>query len=87
MPCEGEGEERGVEWVAAELCNWKACVRAIGGFQEGKGLGIDGFDGYLVKKAEEPEQPLLKDRPYKGASSSSKWWDSDWQDWSESWEA
>ena len=72
VPCEGEGEERGVEWVAAELCSWKACVRAIGGFQEGKGLGIDGFDGYLVKKAEEPVwreyhrilQRIVRERAY-----------------------
>ena len=36
--------------VAKELCTWEACDAAIRrGFKRGKGVGIDGFDGYLVR--------------------------------------
>ena len=38
--------------VATELCTWEACRTAIRrGYKKGKGLGIDGFDGYLMRIA------------------------------------
>ena len=44
------GESKTVGTVrAAELCSWPACARAIAKAKKGKGMGIDGFDGYLVK--------------------------------------
>ena len=42
--------------VAEELCTWPACKRAIAGFKKGKGLGVDGFDGYLVRLLPETMQ-------------------------------
>ena len=36
--------------MANELCTWEACDKAISkGFKKGKGMGSDGFDGYLVR--------------------------------------
>ena len=36
--------------VVTEYCNWEACRTAIQqGFKKGKGLGGDGFDGYMVR--------------------------------------
>ena len=35
--------------VADELCGWEACQGAIRKCKKGKGMGLDGFDGYLVR--------------------------------------
>ena len=36
--------------VWKDLCTWEACEQAIAkGFKRGKGLGVDGFDGYLIR--------------------------------------
>ena len=56
--------ERGVEWVAAELCSWKACVRAIGGFQASSFEVVDAETfpdraGQADVLAEERRRPAL----------------------------
>jgi hypothetical protein len=43
--------------VAKDLCTWDACKAAIRkGFKRGKGMGTDGFDGYLVRLLPQPMQ-------------------------------
>ena len=43
--------------VAKDLCTWEACKAAIRkGFKKGKGMGTDGFDGYLVRLLPQPMQ-------------------------------
>ena len=42
--------------VAGELCNWEACRVAISKARKGKGMGSDGFDGYLVRLMPEAMQ-------------------------------
>ena len=43
--------------VAKDLCTWEACKAAIRkGFKRGKGMGTDGFDGYLVRLLPQPMQ-------------------------------
>ena len=42
-------EGRRVTSIADEVCTWPAFERALRGMKMGKGLGIDGFDVYLVR--------------------------------------
>ena len=32
-----------------ELCAWQEGEKAIRGFKKGKGVGVDGFDGYVLR--------------------------------------
>ena len=44
--------------VAKDICTWEACKKAINGAKPGKGLGPDGFDGYLLRQGPEELQKL-----------------------------
>ena len=64
-------EGRSVD-VAEGVCSWEACERSIAKFKPRKGLGADGFDGYLVRLMPEPMkrqyhrilQGIVRERQY-----------------------
>ena len=49
LPDVAESSEPAEE--AERLLTWRAIMDAIGRIQPGKGVGCDGFDGYLLKRA------------------------------------
>lgn len=68
------------ETTVEELCTWPACKKAIAkGFKRGKGVGIDGFDGYLIRLLPEQMQyrywKILRGIATRGAFPS------EWNEW------
>ena len=46
---DNEGREH--KDVVREICTWEECKKAIGKFKKGTGVGIDGWDGYLMRQS------------------------------------